>query len=221
MSVRSSLPADLACLLLQMIAMDARCKDLHETGQALAQRHAPLDVFVVREVGVPGHEELAMVAVAAGGVRIVNRGLLRELNITRPVFDSVAAREEAELRRREEAYRDHRERATIAGRTAILVDDGLATGSTMLAAVAALRAQLPGRIVVAVPISAASTCEAMAAQVDEIVCAVTPAPFVAVGTWYQDFSQTTDDEVRTLLSAAARERASEAGEQNHADPPGH
>jgi len=165
----------------------------------------PLDVFLVRKLGVPGHEELAMGALASGGVRIVNRSVVRELDIPDDVIDRVAEEEEEELRRREHAYRGDRPAPEVRGRTIILIDDGLATGSTMRAAVAALRQQGPARIVVAVPVGAPETCSDFEEEADEVVCSVMPEPFYAVGLWYRDFSQTTDEEVRELLQRAADE----------------
>jgi predicted phosphoribosyltransferase len=173
----------------------------YEVARAL---DAPLDVFVVRKLGVPGHEELAMGAVATGGVRVLNEPVVQSLRIPGHVIDAVAAREEEELRRRERLYRADRPPSDVRGRTVILIDDGLATGATMQAAVEALRQQEPARIVVAVPTGSPETCEALRGQVDEVVCAVTPEPFFAVGLWYEDFSQTTDEEVRELLARAAR-----------------
>jgi len=167
----------------------------------------PLDVFLVRKLGVPGHEELAMGALASGGVRIVNRSVVRELDIPDEVIDQVAGEEEEELKRRERAYRGNRPAPQVRGRTIILIDDGLATGSTMRAAVAALRQQEPARIVVAVPVGAPETCADFEEEADEVVCSVTPEPFYAVGLWYRDFSQTTDAEVRELLQRAADETA--------------
>jgi putative phosphoribosyl transferase len=167
---------------------------------------APLDIFLVRKLGVPGHEEFAMGAIATGGVRFINEGVVDYLGIPGEVVDAVAADEQLELERRERAYRDDRPPPDVRGRTVILVDDGLATGSTMRAASAALRKQGPARIVVAVPVSAPQTCDEFRAEVDEVVCAITPEPFHAVGLWYEDFSQTTDEEVRALLESAARER---------------
>jgi predicted phosphoribosyltransferase len=164
--------------------------------------NAPLDVFVVRKLGLPGHEELAMGAVARGGIRILNVPVVRELDIPGHVIDAVAAREMKELERREKAYRGTRPYPDLEGRTVVLVDDGLATGSTMRAAVQALRADHPARLVVAVPVSAADTCRELERDADEVVCAVTPDFFNAVGEWYRDFSQTTDDEVRHHLAAA-------------------
>jgi predicted phosphoribosyltransferase len=171
----------------------------YEVARAL---HAPLDVFIVRKLGVPGHEELAMGAVATGGVRVLNDQVVRGLGIPDSVIDAVASWELEELRRRERLYRGDRPPPDVRGKTVILVDDGLATGSTMLAAVRALRQQQPARIVVAVPIAAPDTCELLRAEVDDVVCAVTPEPFYAVGLWYRDFSQTTDEEVRELLAQA-------------------
>ncbi len=168
-----------------------------------AALHAPLDVMVVRKLGVPGHEELAMGAIASGGVQVVNQDVVRSLGLSPAVLESVAAAEYQELIRRERAYRGSRESAIVEGRTVILVDDGLATGSTMRAAVAALRKRAPARIVVAVPTAAPETCEELKAEVDEMVCATTPTPFYGVGQWYDDFSQTTDEEVRGLLEQAA------------------
>lgn len=171
-----------------------------EVAQAL---HAPLDVFLVRKLGVPGHAELAMGAIASGGVRVLNDEAVRMLGISDEVIESVAAKEHKELERREHAYRGDRPAPKVRGRTVILIDDGLATGSSMRAAVAALRQQGPARIVVAVPVGATETCAELKAQADEIICAATPAPFHAVGLWYDDFSQTTDEEVHDLLEKAA------------------
>ncbi len=166
--------------------------------------HAPLDVFVVRKLGVPGHEELAMGAIASGGVLVLERAVVEQLGIPAYVISEVAACEERELLRREREYRDDRPEPQFRGRTAILVDDGLATGSTMRAAVKALRKRQPAKIVVAVPVAAPSSCAELAAEVDEIVCARTPEDFHAVGEWYREFGQTTDEEVTELLKAAAR-----------------
>lgn len=166
---------------------------------------APLDVFVVRKLGVPGYEELAMGAIASGGVRVLNEVTIRRLGIAAEIVDEVSVREEKELARREVAYRDGRPAAKIRGRTLVIVDDGLATGSTMRAAVTALRHEKPARIVVAVPTAAASTCQEMGGIADECVCASTPPGFAAVGQFYEDFSQTTDDEVRDLLAGAQAE----------------
>jgi putative phosphoribosyl transferase len=174
----------------------------YEIAKAL---HAPLDVFLVRKLGVPGQEELAMGAIAMGGVRVLNQEIVRALNIAPRVIDSVAAKEARELARRDRLYRGGRPAPAIAGRTVILADDGLATGSTMRAAVAAVRQKQPRRIVVAVPLAAAPTRREFADEVDEIVCDCTPDPFYSVGYWYDDFSQTTDDDIRELLERAAKE----------------
>lgn len=160
---------------------------------------APLDVFLVRKLGVPGHRELAMGAIASGGVRILNDDVVGWYRVPASVIDEVTLEEQAELDRRERAYRDGREPMSLQGRIVLLIDDGLATGSTMKAAVQAVRAHAPARIVVAVPVGAPETCREFAAVADEIVCARTPEPFSAVGQWYRDFSQTSDAEVRALL----------------------
>jgi predicted phosphoribosyltransferase len=161
----------------------------------------PLDVFIVRKLGVPGYEELAMGAVATGGVRVLNKQIVERLGIPDSLIEAVAAREKKELARRERLYREGRPPPDIRGRTVILVDDGLATGATMQAAVEALRQQQPARIVVAVPTASPETCEEMKTKADEVICAITPEPFYAFGVWYQDFSQTTDEEVRDLLAS--------------------
>jgi predicted phosphoribosyltransferase len=161
---------------------------------------APLDVFVVRKLGVPGHEEYALGAIATGGVRVLNEDVVRALRISDRVIDAVAAREQEELARRERVYRGDRPPLDARGRTVILVDDGLATGATMHAAIRALRQQQPARIVVAVPTAAPETCDELKREVDDVICASTPDPFYAVGLWYEDFSQTTDEEVRELLA---------------------
>jgi putative phosphoribosyl transferase len=162
----------------------------------------PLDVFVVRKLGVPGHEELAMGAIASGGVRVLNEDVIQALHPPFRVIEAVAARELEELGRRERSYRGDRPALQVRGRTVILVDDGLATGSTMRAAVKALRRLGPDRIVVAVPTAAPSTCAELGLEADECICCITPDPFYAVGVWYEDFSQTTDREVRDLLERA-------------------
>jgi putative phosphoribosyl transferase len=164
---------------------------------------APLDIFLVRKLGVPGHRELAMGAIATGGVRVLNLEVVRGLGIPPEAVEAVAASEQEELARRDRAYRGQRPAPHIQGRIVILVDDGLATGATMRAAVAAVRRLDPARIVVAVPTAAPETCEMLRTEVDDIVCAETPEPFVAVGLWYEDFAETTDDEVRGLLNRAA------------------
>jgi erythromycin esterase-like protein/predicted phosphoribosyltransferase len=167
---------------------------------------APLDVFVVRKLGVPGHEEFAMGAIASGGVVVVNDDVIRGLGIAADVVERVADEEGRELGRRERAYREARPLQDVTGKVVILVDDGLATGSSMRAAILALRRLRPARIVVAVPAAPESTCQELAAEADEVVCATTPSPFFAVGQSYWDFEQTTDDEVRDLLRAASASR---------------
>lgn len=160
---------------------------------------APLDIFVVRKLGMPGHQEFAIGAIASGGVRVLNDDVIRWYGIPDRAIDAVAQRELAELERREREYRQGRPLRDLQGRTVILVDDGLATGSTMRAAVQAVRAHAPARVIVAVPVGASSTCEEFVDIADETICARTPEPFSAVGLWYRDFSETTDDEVRAVL----------------------
>jgi len=171
-----------------------------EIGQRLG---LPVDVFIVRKLGVPGHEELAMGAIASGGVRYINEDVMSQLGIEEQTVDAVSRREEKEIERRELLYRMGRPPLDVHGKTVILVDDGLATGSTMLAAIAALRLSRPARVVVAVPAAARETCSKISREVDDIVCAAMPEPFHAVGNWYVRFPQTTDEEVRDLLSRAA------------------
>lgn len=210
--------------------MDERFRDREEAGRALAHelRHlanepdllvlalprggvpvgyevaraldVPMDVFLVRKLGVPGHPELAMGAIGTGGVRVLNDDVLEMLRITPEMIDEVARREEIELDRREREYRGDRPEPHIRGRTVVLVDDGLATGSTMRAAAQAVRAAGPRRLIVAVPVGAAETCDLLRQDADEVVCAITPEPFQAVGLWYRNFDQTTDDEVQAILA---------------------
>ena len=177
---------------------------------------APLDVFLVRKLGVPGHEELAMGAIATGGVRVLSPQIVQTLMIPDEAIQATTAAELRELQRREQEYRGDRPPPDVRGRTVILVDDGLATGSTMRAAVAALRQQGPARIVVAVPVAAPEVCEELREEVDEVVCARQPTPFVAVGLWYQNFAATTDDEVRSLLEQARTWNAGAAAPARHA-----
>jgi putative phosphoribosyl transferase len=158
-----------------------------------------LDVYVVRKLGVPGHEELAMGAIATGGVRLLNHDVVNALGIPMNVINAVAAREQQELERREQAYRGDRGPIALTNKTVILVDDGLATGATMRAAVRAARQQQPARVIVAVPVGAVSTCADLVAEADDVVCVRMPDPFVAVGLWYRDFTPTSDHEVRSLL----------------------
>jgi predicted phosphoribosyltransferase len=171
----------------------------------------PLDIFLVRKLGVPGHEELAMGAIATGGVRVLNEEVVEYLKIPETIIDSIAATELEELKRREIAYRGDHAEPDVKGKIVILVDDGLATGSTIRAAAQALRQQGPARIVVAVPVSAPQTCDEYRIGVDEIVCAVTPEPFFGVGQWYVDFSQTSDEEVRDLLARGRGEKPANSG----------
>lgn len=172
-----------------------------ELANALA---APLDVFVVRKLGVPGYEELALGAIASGGVRVVNSRLVEALAIPADWIEAIAAKESRELERRERDYRSGRPPLDLAGRTVILVDDGLATGSTMFAATRAVQQKRPARVVVAVPVAPPRVCKALRREADDVVCLVTPTDFAAVSAWYDDFSQTGDDEVRALLRQANR-----------------
>lgn len=171
----------------------------YEVAQAL---RAPLDIFVVRKLGVPGSEEYAMGAIASGGVRVLNHEVVRALSIPDVAIARVAAREQQELERREREYRGNRQIPVLGGRTVLLVDDGLATGASMEAAVQAVQTHHPARIVVAVPVAPAETCERLGGLADDIVCLSMPEPFDAVGCWYRSFPQTSDDEVRELLAAA-------------------
>jgi predicted phosphoribosyltransferase len=177
----------------------------YEVARAL---HAELDVFIVRKLGYPGHEEYAMGAIASGGVRVMNE--TPGMRVSEREIEAVARREQAELVRREKLYRGDREPLTVAGRTVIVVDDGLATGATMRAAVAAIRRLGPEHLVIAVPVGAQETCEQLRREADEVVCAETPSPFQAVGLWYRDFPQSTDDEVRGLLARSRKEHAQPA-----------
>ncbi len=173
----------------------------YEVARAL---HAPLDVFVVRKLGVPGHRELAMGAIASGGLRVLNRDVIEALGITPAEMESVAARELLEVERQERAYRGQTPLPELAGRTIIVVDDGLATGSTMRAAVGALRQSNPATIIVAAPVAAAETARKLRELADRVVCLSAPPDFHAVSMWYEDFSQTSDEEVRNLLEAASQ-----------------
>lgn len=168
--------------------------------------HAPLDVFVVRKLGVAGQEELAMGAIPAGGVRVLNRPIVEELGISDSQIEAVAAEQQRELARRERLYRGSRAAPPIGGRTVIVVDDGIATGSTMRAALCALKRQKAARIIVAVPIAPLSTVRELEAEQVEVVCVCATEPFGAIGAWYEDFAQTSDDEVCELLEEAAREQ---------------
>lgn len=171
-----------------------------EVAKSLA---APLDVFLVRKLGLPGHEELAMGAIASGGIVVLNSDVVEGCQVPVEVLEEVAGQERRVLQRRERDYRDDRPPLELAGRIVIVIDDGLATGATMRAATEAIRQRRPKRLVVAVPVGAASTCDAFRAQVDEIVCAITPRDFRAVGMWYDNFLPTTDADVKTLLKLAS------------------
>jgi predicted phosphoribosyltransferase len=184
----------------------------YEVAKAL---RAPLDVFLVRKLGVPGHEEYAMGAIASGGVRVLNEEAVRTLGIPPSAIEAAARREQQELERRSRAYRGERPPPDVHGRTVILVDDGLATGATMQAAILALRRLEPARIVVAVPTAAPDTCDEMRKSADDVVCAITPEPFYAVGLWYEDFSQTSDEEVRALLGDAWEARKGDESHVHH------
>lgn len=164
-----------------------------------------LDVLVVRKLGLPGHSELAMGAVAAGGVRVLNEDIVRSFAVDPGVIEQVTERERAELDRRERLYRGEREPLSVEGRQTVLIDDGLATGATMRVAIAALRAKGAERVIAAVPVAAPDVCRAVAQEADEAVCLETPEPFNAVGRWYREFPQTSDDEVRSLLQASQRQ----------------
>jgi putative phosphoribosyl transferase len=179
----------------------------HEVARALG---APLDIFLVRKLGLPGHRELAMGAIASGGVRVLNEAVIAAYGIPAAVIDNVARAEQDELERRERTYRNGRAASELRGRVVLLIDDGLATGASMRAAVEAIRLHGPARIVVAVPVGSPETCREFADVADEVVCARQPEDFAAVGQWYRDFSQTTDDEVRQLLRERA-EAATRAG----------
>ena len=161
-----------------------------------------LDVFLVRKLGLPGHEELAIGAIASGGIRVLNEPLIREVGLSRKIIDQITGQEEGELKRREELYRQGQPALNVKGCEVVLVDDGLATGATMQAAIQALRQKRPKRIIVAVPVAPEQTCDRFRKLVDEVVCAYTPEPFMAVGIWYHDFSPTTDEQVQKLLRSA-------------------
>jgi len=224
----------------------ARFKDRVEAGQALAERlmqfsarkdvvilalprggvpvayevakalHAPLDICVVRKLGLPGAEELAMGAIASGGVRVINDDVMTYVRVPDDIIEEITLREKKELERREQLYRGTREPAYLDGKTVFLIDDGLATGSTMQAAAAAVRAQNPYKIIVAVPVAPSEACLELSRHVDQVVCLMTPEPFYAVGLWYDDFPQTSDEEVRELLDRAYRETVSRGVEEGYA-----
>jgi putative phosphoribosyl transferase len=167
-----------------------------------------LDIFIVRKLGVPGQEELAMGAIASGGTVVTNQSIIRDLKISPETIEAIAQRERLEIERREKAYRDGRPPIPLEGRTAIVVDDGLATGASMLAAARALRPRAR-RVIAAVPVASEITCKELSGEVDQIICAATPQPFFAVGMFYRDFAQTTDEEVRTLLSQSRNPQGSQ------------
>jgi predicted phosphoribosyltransferase len=175
----------------------------HEVARVL---DAPLDVFVVRKIGVPGHKELALGALASGGVRVLNQDVVHYLSLSDEVIEGLTREEAQEVAQREQRYRNNRPAPTIAGRTVILVDDGLATGATMRAAIAAVRQQQPARVVAAVPVASPEVCEDLQQDADEVVCVATPPALGGISAWYVDFRQTSDDEVRQLLAQATRTR---------------
>jgi putative phosphoribosyl transferase len=172
----------------------------YEVASALG---APMDVFLVRKLGTPGHRELAMGAIASGGVRVLNEDVVHWYGISESAIERIAREEQEELERRERAYRDDRPPPDFTNKVVILIDDGLATGSTMRAAARAVRARRPARVVIAVPVGAPQTCAELAASADEVICARMPEPFSAVGQWYLNFEQTDDDEVRELLQKSS------------------
>lgn len=172
--------------------------------EVAVQLHLPLDVLIVRKLGVPGREEMAFGAIASGGVRTLNKDIVKSWHIPNRVIESISALEQRELERREHAYRDDRPLPSFQNKTVLLIDDGLATGATMQAAVAAVRKHHPAQIVVAVPVAAPATCSQLRAIVDDVVCVITPEPLDAVGLWYEVFDQTTDDEVKDLLRRASQ-----------------
>lgn len=176
----------------------------YEVAQAL---NAPLDICLVRKLGVPHHPELAMGAIASGGVRVLNYDVVGSMGIGSEIIDEVAARELRELQRRDRAYRGNRPQPDIQGQTVILVDDGIATGATMRAAIAVLKLQNPKKIIVAIPVAPTETCLTLRGEVDQVVCLLTPDPFYAISLWYDNFTQTTDDEVRDLLARHAETAA--------------
>ncbi|BAY61083.1 phosphoribosyltransferase [Calothrix brevissima NIES-22] len=210
MSIKFRTRTEAGKLLARELAAYADCKDLlvlglprggvpvaYEVAKAL---DAPLDICIVRKIGVPGHQELAMGAITSGGIRVLNSDVINSLAITSQTINQVAADEWQELQRRDRVYRGDRPPLNVENRTVILVDDGIATGSTMLAAITLLKQQEPHRIVVAVPVAPPDTCEKLSEKVDEVVCLKMPEQMYAVGVWYEDFSQTTDEEVRYFMS---------------------
>lgn len=179
-----------------------------------ASLEVPLDVLIVRKLGVPGYEELAMGAIASGGIRVLHDEVIRAADVPASVIEAVTADEQQELLRREQAYRGDHLPLSLENRVVVLVDDGLATGSTMRAAIAAVRQRRPAKVVIAVPVAAPETCDELKAEADEVQCARTPASFFGVGQWYEDFSQTTDEEVRELLQRARDDREKAHGDEH-------
>ena len=179
----------------------------YEVAQTLK---APLDLMLVRKLGVPGHAELAMGAIATGGIRVLNTEVIEELGISDAAIERVTAREQQELQRRDQVYRGHRPPPDMEGRCVILVDDGLATGATMRSAIAAVRQQKPAQLVVAVPVAPPHTVAVLREEADEVVCPATPEPFFSIGLWYEDFAPVTDEEVRVLLKQSWREEPEQA-----------
>jgi putative phosphoribosyl transferase len=179
----------------------------YEVAQTLK---APLDLLLVRKLGVPGHEELAMGAIATGGIRVLNTEVIEELGISDAAIERVTAREQQELQRRDQVYRGHRPPPAMEGQCVILVDDGLATGATMRSAIAAVRQQKPAQLVVAVPVAPPHTVAVLREEADEVVCPATPEPFFSIGLWYEDFAPVTDEEVRVLLKQSWREEPEQA-----------
>jgi putative phosphoribosyl transferase len=205
---RAEAGQQLARRLLEYAASDVMVLALPRGGVPVAFEiakalHAPLEVFLVRKLGVPGQEELAMGAVASGGVRVLNEDIVQSLGIANEAIERVAAKESAELERRERVYRGHRPFPELKGKTVICVDDGIATGATMRAAVTALRQAHPATLMVAAPTSARDTYEQLQREADKVVCLATPEPYIAVGLWYEQFPQTSDEEVKRLLSEAS------------------
>ena len=176
--------------------------------------HAPLDICIVRKLGVPGHKELAMGAIATGGIMLLNEALVRELKISQKALEQVAAREQQELERRERVYRGERSAPDLSHRTIILVDDGIATGSTIKAAISTIKQQRPERIIVAVPVAPPEVCQELKEEVDEVVCLLTPEWLCAIGLWYDDFSPTTDAEVRLSLARTMEEPTATSSQAN-------
>lgn len=204
---RSDAGKQLAAKLVAYSGPDTRVLALPRGGVPVAYEvaralHAPLDVFIVRKLGAPGREELALGAIASGGVKVLNRETIEELGVGEALLNDIVRREELELHRREEAYRDKLAPLDIGGHTVLLIDDGLATGASMYAAILAVRAMLPQRVVVAVPVAPSDTVAQLQPYADDVVALAMPRPFRGVGAWYANFTQTTDEEVREMLACA-------------------